>query len=176
MTGRSARCKLIGGCRKTHPAQLFRIRDSVLTLIDKGLGMSNAESYRELLLFKRDLFTIELFYGIPGAVSDRKNDSLRRNPFFCPFICLRRASLLRICRAQSKACQPAGRNRIRFCLQSLESNPQLSFATRMEDWTSLGLHKRHPEFPVVIRESCYTSRSEERRVGKECRSRWSPYH
>ena len=23
---------------------------------------------------------------------------------------------------------------------------------------------------------CYTTRSEERRVGKECRSRWSPYH
>src|SRR5256885_12091421 len=23
---------------------------------------------------------------------------------------------------------------------------------------------------------CKTSRSEERRVGKECRSRWSPYH
>ena len=22
----------------------------------------------------------------------------------------------------------------------------------------------------------YTNRSEERRVGKECRSRWSPYH
>ena len=25
----------------------------------------------------------------------------------------------------------------------------------MEDWTSLGQHIRHPEFPVVIRESCY---------------------
>ena len=24
--------------------------------------------------------------------------------------------------------------------------------------------------------SAYTTRSEERRVGKECRSRWSPYH
>src|SRR2546429_9995096 len=24
--------------------------------------------------------------------------------------------------------------------------------------------------------TCLTSRSEERRVGKECRSRWSPYH
>ena len=24
--------------------------------------------------------------------------------------------------------------------------------------------------------SSYISRSEERRVGKECRSRWSPYH
>ena len=23
---------------------------------------------------------------------------------------------------------------------------------------------------------CFASRSEERRVGKECRSRWSPYH
>src|SRR5574341_1940170 len=45
-----------------------------------------------------------------------------------------------------------------LALQSLESNPQLSFATRMEDWTSLGQHKGHPEFPVVIRESCYTSR------------------
>src|SRR5574341_894342 len=45
-----------------------------------------------------------------------------------------------------------------LALQSLERNPQLSFATRMEDWTSLGLHKRHPEFPVVIRESRYTSR------------------
>ena len=27
--------------------------------------------------------------------------------------------------------------------------------------------------PVVLRKEC---RSEERRVGKECRSRWSPYH
>ena len=25
-------------------------------------------------------------------------------------------------------------------------------------------------------ENAYTCRSEERRVGKECRSRWSPYH
>ena len=27
-----------------------------------------------------------------------------------------------------------------------------------------------------IRKSCGLCRSEERRVGKECRSRWSPYH
>src|SRR5574342_625693 len=145
-----------------------------------------------------------------------------------------------------------------LALQSLESNPQLSFATRMEDWTSLGQHKRYPEFPVLTRQSRRNSRkttwfprhrkmkpfpatasqdkshvrnwrskrylaplmrphkvprhpglpgeehrgfpaplplspfylpdldrrvdspalsrSEERRVGKECRSRWSPYH
>ena len=30
-----------------------------------------------------------------------------------------------------------------MALQSLESNPQLSFATRMEDWTCLGQNKRH---------------------------------
>ena len=28
----------------------------------------------------------------------------------------------------------------------------------MEDWTSLGQHKRHPEFPVVTRESRCNSR------------------
>src|SRR5574339_666336 len=45
-----------------------------------------------------------------------------------------------------------------LALQSLEGNPQLSFATRMEDWTCLGQHKRQPEFPVVTRESRRNSR------------------
>ena len=31
-------------------------------------------------------------------------------------------------------------------------------------------------FAVVLDLSKYFDRSEERRVGKECRSRWSPYH
>ena len=44
-------------------------------------------------------------------------------------------------------------------MQSLESNPQLSFATRTDDCTSLGQHKRHPEFPVVSRESRRNSRT-----------------
>ena len=29
---------------------------------------------------------------------------------------------------------------------------------------------------IVINNGVYLTRSEERRVGKECRSRWSPYH
>ena len=29
---------------------------------------------------------------------------------------------------------------------------------------------------MTVRSLAYASRSEERRVGKECRSRWSPYH
>src|SRR5574337_272665 len=49
---------------------------------------------------------------------------------------------------------------------SLVSNPQLSFATLMEDWTSLGQHKRHPEFPVVTRESRRNSR----------KTTWFPRH
>ena len=32
------------------------------------------------------------------------------------------------------------------------------------------------KFLVRLREATDISRSEERRVGKECRSRWSPYH
>src|SRR5574338_452324 len=50
--------------------------------------------------------------------------------------------------------------------RSLESNAQLSFATRMEDWTCLGQHKRHPEFPVVTRESRHKSR----------KTTWLPRH
>src|SRR5574341_472566 len=38
-------------------------------------------------------------------------------------------------------------------LSPLERNSQLSFATRMEDCTCLGQHKRQPEFTVVTRES-----------------------
>src|SRR5574341_834636 len=53
-----------------------------------------------------------------------------------------------------------------IALQSLESNPQLSVATGMEDRTSLGQHKRHPEFPVVTRES-------RRNSGK---TTWFPRH
>src|SRR5258708_40104145 len=34
----------------------------------------------------------------------------------------------------------------------------------------------HEEQRVVSTDPVDTSRSEERRVGKECRSRWSPYH
>ena len=30
--------------------------------------------------------------------------------------------------------------------------------------------------PFVLDDASLTTRSEERRVGKECRSRWSPYH
>src|SRR5574341_590192 len=45
-----------------------------------------------------------------------------------------------------------------LALPSLESNPQLSFATRMEDWTCLGQHRRQPEFPVVTREFHRNSR------------------
>ena len=35
---------------------------------------------------------------------------------------------------------------------------------------------RDPRLAQTIRTPGYTRRSEERRVGKECRSRWSPYH
>ena len=39
---------------------------------------------------------------------------------------------------------------------------------------SLGVDGYHLHFGTT--EKCGIKRSEERRVGKECRSRWSPYH
>src|SRR2546430_16712344 len=45
----------------------------------------------------------------------------------------------------------------------------------------VGLSDRGRSFPAIFvfagtLVACFMMRSEERRVGKECRSRWSPYH
>src|SRR3712207_7048048 len=39
-----------------------------------------------------------------------------------------------------------------------------------------GLYSHYPGVVVVTPATVEDARSEERRVGKECRSRWSPYH
>ena len=38
------------------------------------------------------------------------------------------------------------------------------------------LTQKKPDDEVLVQGWVKTRRSEERRVGKECRSRWSPYH
>ena len=44
------------------------------------------------------------------------------------------------------------------------------------DRNGVVLAKNIPTYDIVIVPAELSSRSEERRVGKECRSRWSPYH
>ena len=39
-----------------------------------------------------------------------------------------------------------------------------------------GIVKTAQVLEIGIAKSTFYARSEERRVGKECRSRWSPYH
>ena len=52
----------------------------------------------------------------------------------------------------------------------LIANPEIKFP---EDFDMI----RHTRFSSVTGvQTCALPRSEERRVGKECRSRWSPYH
>ena len=38
------------------------------------------------------------------------------------------------------------------------------------------IEKGYEVHGILRRSSSFNTRSEERRVGKECRSRWSPYH
>ena len=53
----------------------------------------------------------------------------------------------------------------------------LSTLTRMWLLRSFKSFKFTNEFDqTLLYENCKAERSEERRVGKECRSRWSPYH
>ena len=44
----------------------------------------------------------------------------------------------------------------------------------MENTSNYGLKRWDGEDRILVEE--FNDRSEERRVGKECRSRWSPYH
>ena len=52
--------------------------------------------------------------------------------------------------------------------------PQLDAAPQEE--YEINLSFLDSELPVELAADCERARSEERRVGKECRSRWSPYH
>src|ERR1044071_10288547 len=69
------------------------------------------------------------------------------------------------------------------CISFIKQKTAYEISTR--DWSSdvcssdLGSFPDRPRRPIPIADWCgvrSTSRSEERRVGKECRSRWSPYH
>ena len=62
------------------------------------------------------------------------------------------------------------------------TNPQTCDAVRTT-WQRIGI-RQNPNiivradepFDVTYAKAIIPTRSEERRVGKECRSRWSPYH
>ena len=48
--------------------------------------------------------------------------------------------------------------------------------TGIEEGVEQALDFYKNSFPVLTDDHIHEMRSEERRVGKECRSRWSPYH
>ena len=58
--------------------------------------------------------------------------------------------------------------RVSYCLESDRQNVTLKKAV-----ISIGDWKKETDCQIAVP---YEGRSEERRVGKECRSRWSPYH
>src|SRR5689334_24790387 len=74
---------------------------------------------------------------------------------------------------------------VQTCALPISSTP-ISFPSTSRRWMRTGGRSRpcgrktSKSFPTVsnsrFRSSRLKSRSEERRVGKECRSRWSPYH
>ena len=54
--------------------------------------------------------------------------------------------------------------------------PAAKLATHISTESPLGRNIAAVAVGMTPIESAKTTRSEERRVGKECRSRWSPYH
>ena len=67
-------------------------------------------------------------------------------------------------------------NRVEGDVSTLKSDVSTLKATMVDkDHLEDRLAKYHGDLVVLMRKED-TKRSEERRVGKECRSRWSPYH
>src|SRR5258708_28406252 len=66
---------------------------------------------------------------------------------------------------------------IDFCLEQAHCKP-LFYVPRFLniDFGAMGRETAFPQAFAITRALPEWSRSEERRVGKECRSRWSPYH
>src|SRR2546422_2904289 len=73
-----------------------------------------------------------------------------------------------------------------ICIEPLRADPHRMMLAEFERFVNRGLladserpymEAPHERVPVHgIAHDVHAARSEERRVGKECRSRWSPYH
>ena len=65
-------------------------------------------------------------------------------------------------------------------MKSSEAKKKCPYVERDISWMYFNqrilLEAARPEVPLLERLTFLGIRSEERRVGKECRSRWSPYH
>ena len=67
----------------------------------------------------------------------------------------------------------------RMCLVEIEKMPKLQIACNTLVAEGMSVLTQSPKVLAVrkaVMEFLLVNRSEERRVGKECRSRWSPYH
>ena len=60
----------------------------------------------------------------------------------------------------------------KFTCDAQDLSPALTWSEPPKGTQSFALTMDDPDAPV----GTWVHRSEERRVGKECRSRWSPYH
>ena len=63
-----------------------------------------------------------------------------------------------------------------MALQAVYNIVDSAFVGNMKEGSEAALNALTLVFPVQMLMVAVGIRSEERRVGKECRSRWSPYH
>ena len=78
--------------------------------------------------------------------------------------------------AQSDTAATKSQTGVRFKAENISFNASLLVTQQERVYYSHRFDPSigRPSFPGFVRQP--VGRSEERRVGKECRSRWSPYH
>ena len=66
--------------------------------------------------------------------------------------------------------------RLRACLEAVGWADEIVVVDAESEDKTVAIAQEFTDRVVVRPWPGYAARSEERRVGKECRSRWSPYH
>ena len=136
----------------------------------------------------RDRSSIRLIFApfLMGRVSHVVSiaDDMFHNPYFHGFISGNEKQPVRfiLIRSEFSSCHTLiSVSKICLCLSAVNGTAQIHQSSEKE---LSSLCKKPPRLPasetgaVRLLYLCFfkRSRSEERRVGKECRSRWSPYH
>ena len=146
---------------------------AVTTLCIYGISVSIAVSYPLTLLiaFAITIILWAIFYGLaPKLMSDHKLSTARLMAPFLKALIKAGAPLLRATSIPSESIESDSYRKKQVPLANEAPNDMYEEKEMLEEI----IHFYNKKANEIM--TPRTDRSEERRVGKECRSRWSPYH
>src|SRR2546429_3740571 len=167
--------------------ELRRQQDQVRQMFGRAIdpaALDTPESRRTLLdsLIAQRLVASAALRGSLTVTDETLRDTIRSIPAFQDGGQFSKSSYELVLRSQNPPMSPAQfESRLRYDLslkQLARAVGDSAIAPRAvaQRLSALESQKREVAEPRILSQPFLSERSEERRVGKECRSRWSPYH